>query len=179
MCCKHSKSSLCILYGPRRDITCLRGFWQSGIQTSFLRYRGQLENRNFTFTSLDMTILKMGITKLLIRLRGCSGWSAPLLFANTEDRFSSIGAHKNVHNFWTTESVFFSPYRVLAERERQRAIAKERLAARRQKKQQTILGEQQTAEQLLEDEEQSKMEDIVNDSQGMGILHCFTFSTRP
>ena len=75
--------------------------------------------------------------------------------------------------------MFFSPYRVLAERERQRAIAKERLAARRQKKQQTILGEQQTAEQLLEDEEQSKMEDIVNDSQGMVIYHCFTFSTIP
>ena len=74
-------------------------------------------------------------------------------------------------------SLFLSPYRVLAERERQRAIAKERLAARRQKKQQTVLGEQQTAEQLLEDEEQSKMEDIVNDSQGMMML--LTFSTRP
>ena len=30
---------------------------------------------------------------MLIRLRGCTGWSAPLLFANTEDRFSHIEAH--------------------------------------------------------------------------------------
>ena len=28
------------------------------------------------------------ITKVLIRLRECAGWSAPLMFANTEDRFS-------------------------------------------------------------------------------------------
>ena len=30
------------------------------------------------------------ITKLLIRLRGFAGWSAPLLFANTKDKFSCV-----------------------------------------------------------------------------------------
>ena len=40
-----------------------------------------------------MTLSNKRITKTLIRLRGCEGWSAPLLFANTEDRFSSIQAH--------------------------------------------------------------------------------------
>ena len=29
----------------------------------------------------------------LIRLRGCAGWSAPVLFANPEDRFSGVEAH--------------------------------------------------------------------------------------
>ena len=31
---------------------------------------------------LDMILSKRQITKALIRLRGCAGWSAPLLFAN-------------------------------------------------------------------------------------------------
>ena len=32
------------LYGPRHEKTCLRGFWQSEIQTSLLSYRDKLEN---------------------------------------------------------------------------------------------------------------------------------------
>ena len=32
--------------------------------------------------SLDMILFKKRITKALIRLQGCAGWSAPLLFAN-------------------------------------------------------------------------------------------------
>ena len=31
--------------------------------------------------------------KALIRLRGCAGWYASLLFAKTEERFSSTGVH--------------------------------------------------------------------------------------
>ena len=33
--------------------------------------------------SLDMILLDKRITKALISLRGCAGWSAPVLFANT------------------------------------------------------------------------------------------------
>ena len=33
------------------------------------------------------------ITKALTRLRGCAGWSASLLFTNTNDRFSRVEAH--------------------------------------------------------------------------------------
>ena len=36
-----------------------------------------------------MVLSNKRIIKALIRLRGCTGWSAPLLFANPEDRFSS------------------------------------------------------------------------------------------
>ena len=42
--------------------------------------------------SLEMILSNKQITKALIRLHGCAGWSAPLLFANPEDRFSSIAA---------------------------------------------------------------------------------------
>ena len=35
-----------------------------------------------------MVLSKKRITKALIRLHGCAGWSAPVLFANPEDRFS-------------------------------------------------------------------------------------------
>ena len=34
--------------------------------------------------SLDMILSKKQITKALFRLRGCAGWSAPVLFANPQ-----------------------------------------------------------------------------------------------
>ena len=43
--------------------------------------------------SLDMILSHKRITKVLIRLRGRIGWSAPVLFANPEDRFSRVKAH--------------------------------------------------------------------------------------
>ena len=43
--------------------------------------------------SLDMILSKERMTKVLISLCRCAGWSAPLLFANSEDRFSRVKAH--------------------------------------------------------------------------------------
>ena len=44
--------------------------------------------------SLYMVLSKKRITKALIRLRGCAGWSAPVLFANTRKQvFSCRGPH--------------------------------------------------------------------------------------
>ena len=40
-----------------------------------------------------MILYKKRITKALISLPGCTGWSGPLLFANPEDRFSHVEAH--------------------------------------------------------------------------------------
>ena len=40
-----------------------------------------------------MILDKKRTTKALIRLRGCAGWSAPVLFATPEDRFSRDAAH--------------------------------------------------------------------------------------
>ena len=44
-------------------------------------------------SSLDMILSNKRITKALIRLRRCAGWSAPVLFVNPQDRFSSVNAH--------------------------------------------------------------------------------------
>ena len=41
---------------------------------------------------LDMILSNKRITKALIRLHGSAGWSVPLMFANTEDRFSRVVA---------------------------------------------------------------------------------------
>ena len=40
--------------------------------------------------SLNMTLSNKQITKALIRLWGCAGWSAPFLFTNTNERFLEI-----------------------------------------------------------------------------------------
>ena len=54
-----------------------------------------------------MILSNKRITKVLIRLRGCAGWSAPLLFANPEDRVSRIGAQlirfKQKQNYTSTQ----------------------------------------------------------------------------
>ena len=44
--------------------------------------------------SLNMVLSKTRITKALIRLRGCAGWSAPVLFANPRKQvFSRRGPY--------------------------------------------------------------------------------------
>ena len=68
--------------GPHRDKTCLRSFWKSKFQTSLLSYTDWLENWNFACRKLTSSTFQKWITKALIRLHGCPGWSAPLLFAN-------------------------------------------------------------------------------------------------
>ena len=45
-----------------------------------------------------MILSKKRITKALIRLRGCAGWSAPVLFANPEDRFSHVETNSDNNN---------------------------------------------------------------------------------
>ena len=43
--------------------------------------------------SLDMILSIEKITKALIRLCRCAGWSVPMLLANPKDRFSYVMAH--------------------------------------------------------------------------------------
>ena len=47
-----------------------------------------------------MILSKKGKTKALVSLLGCAGWSAPVLFANPEDRFSRVAAHI-IYLIWT------------------------------------------------------------------------------
>ena len=48
---------------------------------------------NLLVTNFDMILSNKQIKNALIRLHGYAGWSAPLLFANTEDRVSGVEAN--------------------------------------------------------------------------------------
>ena len=43
--------------------------------------------------SFHTVLSKKQITMALIRLRGCAGWSAPVLFANSRRQVSHVNAH--------------------------------------------------------------------------------------
>ena len=73
-----------LLFGPRRDKTYL------GVsdKASFKSISSATETREIVeislVGSLHTLLSKKRITKALISLRGCAGWSAPLLFANLQ-----------------------------------------------------------------------------------------------
>ena len=51
--------------------------------------------------SIDIILSKQRKTKALIRLRGCAGWSAPVLFVYSKNRFSHDVAQMMLyHQFW-------------------------------------------------------------------------------
>ena len=50
--------------------------------------------------SLDMIHSNKRITKMLIRLRGCAGWSAPLLFVNHQRQAFSLPGPLVYHRFY-------------------------------------------------------------------------------
>ena len=50
------------------------------------------KNEKLLVPSLDMILSKKRITKVLISLSGCAGWSALFWLANTEDRVSPVEA---------------------------------------------------------------------------------------
>ena len=60
----------------------------SGIPTKRVSNQSLRPNRLARKLILDMILLKKQTTKLLMRLRGCTGWSAPWLLQITGDRFS-------------------------------------------------------------------------------------------
>ena len=61
---------------------------------------------------LDMVLFNKQITKALIRLRGCAGWSAPLLFANPYNiGFNTKRAHsQGINTNRTLIPIFSSIY---------------------------------------------------------------------
>ena len=66
-------------------------FWQSETQTTVSSTtETSYKIENLRVASLDMILYNKHITKVLIRLHRCTGWFAPLLFANSIDRFSSF-----------------------------------------------------------------------------------------
>ena len=66
-------------YQPCHEKICLWGFRPGTTRTGLLGKWSQLETWNFGYRGI--IISKQPIIKVLIRLCGCAGWSAPLLFA--------------------------------------------------------------------------------------------------
>ena len=67
---------------PRREKTCLLGFRQSESRLN------RLDRKLIFFSheaSLGIILLKKQMTRLLMILRGCSGWSGLLLLQITEE----------------------------------------------------------------------------------------------
>ena len=82
-------------------------YWEQcssqNIHSIFIRYSHKdsfsvrIENWNFTFSRFALDIFKKRITKALISLRGCAGWSVPVLFANCQRKvFSCWWPNKRV-----------------------------------------------------------------------------------
>ena len=82
------KLILSLLYEPRHKKSCLRvlRLWPAQLQKLD---RVEILDR----ASRGITLSRQRTTKVLIRLRGCAAWSAPLLFAYGINRFS----HDMVH----------------------------------------------------------------------------------
>ena len=68
-------------FESHHEKTCLRGFQHGKTQTDLLSYRSQWESWNCKYRTADIILSKQRTTKALLRLWGCTGWSAPLLFA--------------------------------------------------------------------------------------------------
>ena len=51
----------------------------------------------FSRVKVHMILSNKRITKALIRVQECEGWSVPLLFTNPEDKFSRGKAHILMH----------------------------------------------------------------------------------
>ena len=62
-------------------------------QTGLLSFRDKLESWNFGFSEYRYFTIRQRKTKVLIRLCGCAGWTASLLFAYDKSRFCHYVSH--------------------------------------------------------------------------------------
>ena len=80
----HVHSSIVLIWWnePRHDKTCLRGVsGQVRLKLACLATETSQSLESFNIASNGITLSRQRKINVLIRLRGCAGWSAPLLFA--------------------------------------------------------------------------------------------------
>ena len=66
---------------PRQEKTCLWDFWPGKTQTSCSTKEASKSHEIANIETKYIRLSRQHTTKVLIRLRRCVGWSAPLLFA--------------------------------------------------------------------------------------------------
>ena len=81
------------IYEPRHEKTCLQEFPTRSDSNRPAQPQKLARVLKFRLYNLDIILSKQRKTKALIRLRGCAGWSALLLFAYDIDTFSHGLAH--------------------------------------------------------------------------------------
>ena len=70
-----------IIIEPCREKTCRQGKSHVRLKPTCSDTETRWKIRILHEASIDILLSNKQITKALIRLRGCTGWSAPLLFA--------------------------------------------------------------------------------------------------
>ena len=76
-----------VSYGPRCEKNCFRGWGGGGVDKECFKPVSSAKETSLKIeispaASLHMILSKKQNKKALIRLRGCAGWSAPVLFTN-------------------------------------------------------------------------------------------------
>ena len=79
--------NLYLIVEPRHEKTCLRECPTRSDSNRPAQLQKLAWGLKFWLHKLDITLSRQRTTKALIRLRGCAGWSAPLLFAYEIRRF--------------------------------------------------------------------------------------------
>ena len=79
-----------ILMEPCREKTCLQGKSHVRLKPTFSDTETRWKIKILHEASIDIFLSNKQITKALIRLRGCTGWSAPLLFACNMPGFPAL-----------------------------------------------------------------------------------------
>ena len=75
---------------PCREKTCLQGKSHVRLKPTCSDTETRWKIKILHEASLDILLSNKQITKALIRLRGCTGWSAPLLFACNMPGFPAL-----------------------------------------------------------------------------------------
>ena len=85
--CSIAKQISCNIIEPRHEKTCLRVCVQVRLKPACSAIETSQSLEILDLASIFIILSKQRTTKALIRLRGCAGWSASLLFAYSINRF--------------------------------------------------------------------------------------------
>ena len=107
-----------VSYGPRCEKNCFRGWGGEGVSTKSVSNQSPQLKRlawklKFHLQQVYIWYFPKSKKKALTRLRGCAGWSAPVLFTNPRRQgFSRRGPYYSCiydpcNSEWTASHVFF------------------------------------------------------------------------